>query len=311
MTHLRHCTVLCCQLACSGSEVSGIHSSGWRNPNFWRGCYTGTLARWRVQRLCLFFSQIVGKTTAVIKPFVCILIINSSTVHLVEFEWNSCNARPSRMLGFSSRWGNGWGISPLFIASLSSSFSMGSRTWYDALSTPVKVSHTRLEDEKWESSSSRVVSWYHLLNSHGTWINACVFRRLCESFWLHILLIKHQVNIVPGECQRIIVIVFTAVLSRLSCPYVHSVNTTRWWWWHGHQAGRQKENIKKNGQKNQAQTPWSHPEWHDHPREIDAWVCRCRHYFRSILTLELTHDQLILLTTMLISHKHHMEWFFS
>ena len=72
----------------------------------------------------------------------------------------------------------------------------------------LQSSLTRLEDEKCESSSSRVVSWYHLLTSHGIWINTCDFRRLCEPFWFHSLLIKHQVDVVPGERQRFVVVDF-------------------------------------------------------------------------------------------------------
>ena len=52
-------------------------------------------------------------------------------------------------------------------------------------------------------------------------------------------------------------------------------------------------------------------KWHHRPRENDAWACSCRRYFRSILTLELTHVQFILFSNMLISHKRHMERFFS
>ena len=83
-------------------------------------------------------------------------------------------------------------MSPLFIASLSSSILTGSRTWYDILSAPAK-------------SLVIFASWipgYHLLIPHGTWINACVFGRHCWSFWLHILL-KHQVVVVPGRMPEL------------------------------------------------------------------------------------------------------------
>ena len=89
--------------------------------------------------------------------FLCPKVYSGSLVS----EKNSCNARSSRILGFSSRGGNGGGMLPLFIASLSSSFSMASRTWYDALSVPVKTSRTRDGDGERGSSSSRVDSWFY------------------------------------------------------------------------------------------------------------------------------------------------------
>ena len=57
------------------------------------------------------------------------------------------------------------------------------------------------------SETVTFTSWFLVpfTHSHCTGINACVFRRLCESFWLHILLIKHQVDVVLGECQSFIV----------------------------------------------------------------------------------------------------------
>ena len=60
--------------------------------------------------------------------------------------------------------------------------------------------------------------------SHGTWINACVFLRLGVSQWLHVLLIKHQVDVVPGDCQNIIIL-FTRNFNCIPCPSVNFAST--------------------------------------------------------------------------------------
>ena len=78
---------------------------------------------------------------------------------------------------------------------------------------PGKMSLTRLE-EKSESHHLLELIPGTFFHSHGTWINDCVSKRVCEFFWLRILLIKHQV-VVPRECQSFIVIVLTVPFSRL------------------------------------------------------------------------------------------------
>ena len=122
-------------------------------------------------------------------------------------------------------------------------------------------------------------------HSHGTWINTCVIRRFCESFWFHNLLIKHQVDVVPKQRQSFVVIVFKA-LSRIPCPSVHSANTKRFWWWHGHKAGRK---IKWKTEKMVTRAKHKHHVFVKNdtivPWGIDASVCKCRRCFRSILIL--------------------------
>ena len=86
----------------------------------------------------------------------------------------------------------------------------------------------------------------------------------------------------------------------------HQSNLTMTWL----QCWRKKWNTE-NCHTNQTQTQCSHQKRHHRPREIDAWVCRCRRYFGSTLTLELIHVEYFLLSSMLISHKPHTERFFS
>ena len=144
-------------------------------------------------------------------------------------------------------------------------------------------------------SSSRVDSWYHLLilmvlGSMPAYLGASVS--------LSGFIIKLEVDVGSGDCQSFIIKVLPALFSILSPPD-YSANTTQCWWWHAHQTGRNRWNTGKNGRKNQAQTQCSHQQWHYLPREFDAWVCRCRRYFRSILTLTLTCIQFLLLLGML------------
>ena len=40
-------------------------------------------------------------------------------------------------------------------------------------------------------------------DSHGPCINACVFGRLRKSFWFHILLVKHQVDVCAGRVPEL------------------------------------------------------------------------------------------------------------
>ena len=141
---------------------------------------------------------------------------------------------------------------PLFIASLSSSFSMGSRTWYDVLSAPVKTSLTR----EWGSSLAWVDSWYHSLTVMVLGPMPAFFRRFCVFFWLHILFIKRQVDVVSGECQSFIIKVLTGLLTT-QCPPFYSANTTRCWWRHGHKAGRKRWNTKKMSKEPSTNTMFS------------------------------------------------------
>ena len=99
------------------------------------------------------------------------------------------------------------------------------------------TSLTRLEDEERWSSPSRVGSWYLLLTLMVLRSIPSFFGRLYEFFWLHFLLINHKVDVVPGERQSFMVMVFQA-LTRIPCPSVHCANTNRFWWRHYHKAGR-------------------------------------------------------------------------
>ena len=125
--------------------------------------YVGTL---HGSTFFTIFSQIADTNQNLVR------VMASSEVArcmLAEFGWAQCNSWSSRILGLATRLGNGGCISPRFIASLSSSSSVCSRSWYDVLSVPLKTLLTRLEDEKWESSSSRVVSCYLLLTFMVSW----------------------------------------------------------------------------------------------------------------------------------------------
>ena len=85
VTNRRHWTFHLWQQACSGSLVSGIHSSGWRNPFCCRECCTGTLASYKVQRVYLFFPHRLREDKSVIiKPCLCEFVFRSSMVHLVR-----------------------------------------------------------------------------------------------------------------------------------------------------------------------------------------------------------------------------------
>ena len=81
--------------------------------------------------------------------------------------------------------------SSLFIASVSSFFSMGSCTWYDDLFVPVTTSLTRVVEGEWESSSSRVDSLYGLLTLMAIGSIPAFSGALVSFFSFHILLIDH------------------------------------------------------------------------------------------------------------------------
>ena len=192
--------------AYSGSLASGIHSSDWKNPNCWRGCCIEKLILWKAQRLYLFFHRFwEDRCSTVIKPCLCVIIIRCSTVHLVRVRAKSFNAWSSRILGLETRPGNGGGKSPLFIARLSSPSSIGSFSDVKFVSTTVSL--VRLK--RWEvwnvTLESRLLLPFAC--SHGIWIETCVIRCLCESFWLHHFLVEFQINTVSGKSQRPIKVV--------------------------------------------------------------------------------------------------------
>ena len=146
-----------------------------------------------------------------------------------------------------------------------------------------KTSLMRLENEMCGSSPLRVVSWYHCAYLHDVWIESCVIRRLCESFWFHNFLVKFQINAMPGENQRLKKVVLDAlsVFSRVFHPPIHSAETSGPCRRHCHNTGRNgRWDTEKNGFHNHA-----HVQCHDLHEWRDAWVCECRRYFRSIFTL--------------------------
>ena len=160
VTHLQYCTFIFCKRGLF--RFSGFRNSLFRlkEPTLLKRMlhkYVGALKSWTFVPL---FLTACGKDDRLYSNHSCVYL-SPRVVRctLSEFEWNSCYGRSSRILGFSTRWDNNGGKSPLFIASLSSTRSMGSRAWYDALSTPVKISYTPVGDGEWGSSSSRVDSW--------------------------------------------------------------------------------------------------------------------------------------------------------
>ena len=132
--------------------------------------------------------------------------------------------------------------------------------------------------------------------SHGIWIETCVIKCLCESFWLHHFLVKFQINTEFGRSQRLIKVVFNelSLLSRIFRPTTDSAETSGSWRRHYDNTERkEKWDTEKNGYFDNAHVQCHHlREW------IDAWVCDCRRYFRSILTPRI-HG---------CSHKHYMGW---
>ena len=209
---------------------------------------------------------------------------------LSEFEQNSFNAWSYRILRLETRPGNGRSISPIFIESLSSSSSIGSLSDVKFVST--KVSLVRLK--RWEvwnvTLESRLLVPFAY--SHGIWIETCVIKFLCESFWLHHFLVKFQINTVSGRSQRLIKVVFNelSLFSRIFRPTTDSAETSGSWRRHYDNTGRkEKWDTEKNGYFNNANVQCHHlREW------IDAWVCRLQTLFSWHLDLRI-HGS---------SHKH-------
>ena len=253
------------------------------------------LVSWYEETLDVFthFSHRLWKDrwSTKIKPCLCVNIIRCSTVHLVHVraEFVQC-----LILGLeNSSWQWRRHITdlhrgPFFIIFRRLSLS-------DVKFVSTKVSLVRLKDEKCETSPLRVVYRYPFAYSHGIWIETCVIKFLCESFWLHHFLVIFQINTVSEKSQILIKVVSKApsLCSRFR-PTIDSAESSGPWRPHCHNTGRTgKWDTEKNGYFNNAHLQCNHlREW------INAWVCECRRYFRSFLTPRI-HGS---------SDKHYMGW---
>ena len=79
--------------------------------------------------------------------------------------------------------------------------------------------------------------------SHGIWIETCVIKCLCESFWLHHFLVKFQINTVSGRSQRLIKVVFNelSLFIRIFRPTTDSAETSGSWHRHYDNTGKKEK----------------------------------------------------------------------
>ena len=182
----------------------------------------------------------------------------------------------------------------MYIASLSSSSSIGSLSDVKFVST--KVSLVRLKDEKCETSPLSVVFRYHLLSLIASGLTPAWSGVSVNLSGFITSSLKSRSTLCLKKNQRLIKVVFKApsLFSRILRPTIDSAETRGSWRPHCHNTGRKgKWDTEKNGYFDNAHVQCNHlREW------INAWVCECIRYFRSILTLRI-HG---------ISRKHYMGW---